>query len=93
MVIRNGFVASTALFRGNLRLRDVLISVGSGAPLAVRLKDTPSAQRIALGGVSGATTVRITIVSTYASVKTAVKGSPFDDAAVSEIQVIGVNGG
>ncbi|MHB8959456.1 MAG: NADase-type glycan-binding domain-containing protein [Candidatus Limnocylindrales bacterium] len=90
VVIRNGFQASTALYKGNLRLKDVQISVDGGAPLAVRLKDTTSAQKINLAPVAGATRVRITIVSTYPSVKTSVNGTPFDDAAVSEIGVLGV---
>ena len=90
VVIRNGFQASTALYKGNLRLKDVQISVDGGAPLAVRLKDTTSAQKIALTPAAGATHLRITIVSTYPSVKTSVGGTPFDDAAVSEIGVLGV---
>lgn len=90
VVIRNGFQASTALYKGNLRLKDVQISVDGGAPLAVRLKDTTNAQRINLTPVTGATRVRITIVTTYPSVKTSVNGTPFDDAAVSEIGVLGV---
>jgi hypothetical protein len=90
VVIRNGFQASTALYRGNLRLKDVQISVNGGASVAVRLKDTESAQTIDLAPVQGATHLRITIVSTYPAVKTAVIGTPFNDAAVSEISVLGV---
>jgi len=92
VVIRNGFGASTALFKGNLRLKNVLISVNGGADLPVLLKDTPNAQKISLGPLTGATNLRITIVDTYPSVKTAVSGSPFKDAAVSEISVLGVAG-
>ena len=93
VVIRNGFQASIALYKGNLRLKDVLISVNGAAPKAVRLADTLNAQRFSLGPVTGATTLRITIVTTYPSVKTAVKGTPFQDAAVSELNVMGVKGG
>jgi hypothetical protein len=93
LVIRNGYQASTALYKGNLRLKDIEVSIDGGPPIAARLKDTTKAQRIDLGQVSGATTVRITIKSTYASVKTAINGTPFDDAAVSEISVLGVPGG
>ena len=88
--IRNGFGASTALFKANLRLKNVLVSVDGGAPQAVLLKDTSGAQKIALATATGATTLRITIVDTYPSVKTAVSGSPFKDAALSEISVLGV---
>jgi len=93
LVVRNGFQASTALFRGNLRLKDVLISVDGGPGKPARLKDATGAQRVSLGGRSGASRVRITIVSTYSSVRTSVQGTPFDDAAVTEIQVLGVPGG
>jgi hypothetical protein len=93
VVIRNGFQASTALYKGNLRLKDVLISVNGGTPKAVRLADSVTPQKISLGSVTGATTLRITIVTTYPSVKTAVGGTPFQDAAVSEISVLGVKGG
>ncbi len=93
LVIRNGYQASNALYSGNLRLKDVLISVNGGKATKVRLADAKKAQTIDLGGVSGATTIRVTIVSTYPSKKTAVAGTPFDDAAISEIKVIGVAGG
>ena len=93
VVIRNGFQASTALYKGNLRLKDVLISVNGGAPKAVRLADSVNAQKISLGPVTAATNLRITIVTTYPSVKTAVRGTPFRDAALSEISVLGVKGG
>ncbi len=93
LVIRNGYQASTALYEGNLRLRDIQVAVDGGSPIAAHLDDTTKAQRIDLGGVSGATSVRITIVTTYPSVKTSVNGTPFDDAAVSEISVRGVPGG
>jgi hypothetical protein len=71
----------------------VLISVNGGTGVPARLKDTTKAQTIDLGELSGATSVRITIVSTYPASKTSVAGTPFDDAAVSEIRVIGVPGG
>jgi hypothetical protein len=93
LIIRNGYQASQALFRSNRRLKDVLVTVGDGKPIAVRLKDTTKAQEVDLAGVSGATRVRITIVSTYPSEQTSVEGSPFDDAALSEVSVLGVPGG
>ena len=56
------------------------------------LKDTAKAQSIAVAGGPGATTLRITILSTYAGSKTSAANTPFDDAAVSEIRVFGVSG-
>jgi hypothetical protein len=92
VVIRNGYGASDALYRGNKRLKDVLISVDGGEGQAFRLKDTSKAQSIAITGGPGATTLRITIVSTYPASKTSVANTPFDDTAVSEIRVFGVAG-
>jgi hypothetical protein len=93
LVIRNGYQVSQATFRGNRRLKDVLVTVDGGKAIPVRLKDTTKPQEVDLGGVSGATKVRITIVSTYAGEATSVEGTPFDDAAVSELTVLGVPGG
>jgi hypothetical protein len=93
LIIRNGYQASQALFRGNRRLKDILVTVNGGKAIPVRLKDTMKAQEVDLGGVTGASKVRITIVSTYPGEQTSVAGSPFDDAAVSEISVLGVPGG
>lgn len=90
--IRNGFDASTALYKGNLRLKDVQISIDGGTPVSIRLKDTSSWQRVDLPATAGATRLRITIVSTYPAVKTSVAGTPFDDAAVSEVGVLGIPG-
>ena len=92
IVIRNGYGASDALFNGNRRLKDVLISVDGGEGQPFRLKDTRKAQSIAIAGGPGATTLRITIVSTYPGRKTSIPKSPFDDAAVSEIRVFGLQG-
>jgi hypothetical protein len=92
LVITNGYNASKALFRGNLRLKDIAISVNGGAATKVRLRDTGSPQSVNIKDVSGATTLRITILSTYRSVKTSVAGTPFDDAALGEIVVYGVPG-
>ena len=93
LVIRNGYQASQAAYRGNRRLKDVLVSVDGAKAIPVRLKDTTKAQQVDLGGVTGATKVRITIVSTYAGQATSIQGTPFDDAAVSELSVLGVPGG
>ena len=93
LIINNGYGASTALYRGNLRPKKVQISIDGGTATVVTLKDTAKAQRISLGEHPGATRLRITIVSVYGSVKTSIAGTPFDDAAISEIGVIGLVGG
>ena len=93
VVLNNGYGASTALYKGNLRLKKIQISINGGTPKVVTLKDTAKDQLIALGEHPGANRLRITIVSTYGAVKTSVSGTPFDDAALSEIRVLGVTGG
>ena len=93
LVVRNGNQASAAAFKGYRRLKDVLVTVGDGKPIAFRLKDTMKAQQIDLGGVAGATSVRITIVSTYPGQATTAANTPTDDAGVSELSVLGVPGG
>jgi uncharacterized OB-fold protein len=93
ITIRNGYQASTPQYRANLRLKVIQISIDGGPPLTVTLKDATAVQRINLTPVTNATHVRITIVSTYPAVKTSVAGSPFKDAAVSEIGVLGVPAG
>ncbi len=93
LVVRNGNQASAAAFKGYRRLKDVLVTVGNGKAIAFRLKDTMKAQQIDLGGVAGATSVRITIVSTYPGQATTAANTPTDDAGVSELSVLGVPGG
>ena len=92
VVINNGYQLSVAAYQGNRRLKDIKITVDGGAPITVRLKDDPKAQRVDLGGIVGATTLRIEIVTTYDPKKTSYAGSPFDDASISEIALIGVPG-
>ena len=90
LVIHNGYQASNAAFLGNRRVKDIRITVDGGTPIEARLKDASKSQRVDLGGLPGGSTIRIEIVSTYGPKKTAYPGSPFDDAAISEIAVIGV---
>jgi hypothetical protein len=90
LLLTNGYNASRALYKGNLRLKDIDISINGGVPIHARLKDIATPQRIPVPPVDAATTIRITIVSTYPSVKTSVSGTPFDDAALGEIVVMGV---
>jgi hypothetical protein len=90
VLINNGYQLNVAAYQGNRRLRDIRVSVDGGLPISVRLKDDAKQQRIDLGGITGASRVRIEIVSTYAPKRTSYAGSPFDDAAVSEIAIVGV---
>jgi hypothetical protein len=92
LIIVNGYNASKALYRGNRRLKDIEVSINGGAPVKLRLDDAGAPQKLNIKDVAGATTLRITIVSTYGSVKTSVSGTPFDDAALGEIVVMGVPG-
>ena len=82
---------SRQLYRGNHRLKDIQISIDGGDAITARLKDVGTPQRIQVPPVDGATKVRITIVSVYPAVKTKEPGTPFDDAALAEIVVMGVN--
>lgn len=92
LVLTNGYNASQALYKGNRRLKDIAISVNGATVLEIRLKDTGKPQKINVKDVAGANTLRITILSTYASSKTSVSGTPFGDAALGEIEVMGVPG-
>jgi hypothetical protein len=93
VAVYSGYQLSHDAYLGNLRPKDVTVSVNGGAPLAFVLGDTELPQRVDVGDVPGATTVRITIVSTYDSQASAYPGSPYDDAAISEIRVFGTPGG
>ena len=64
LVVRNGYQASQAQFRGTRRPKDVLVTVNGGKAIPVSSRTSMKPQEIDLGGVSGATKVRITIVST-----------------------------
>jgi hypothetical protein len=92
VILTNGYNASKGLYRGNRRLKDVEIRVGDAQPMTYRLKDNGDPQKIDVKNVSGAVAVRITIVSTYPAEETSVAGTPFDDAALGEIEVMGVPG-
>jgi len=92
ITLYNGYELSEDAYLANLRLKDISVSVNGADPIAIQLKDAQGPQRFELGGIAGATAIRITIVSTYPSEKTAYPNSPFDDAALSEIVVEGVPG-
>ena len=93
VVVYSGYQLSHDAWLANLRPKDVTVSVDGGPPQAFVLLDTEQPQRIDVDDVAGATTVRITLVSTYESQASAYPGSPFDDAAISEIRAFGAPGG
>jgi Double zinc ribbon len=93
VVIYSGYQLSHDAFLANLRPKDVTVSVNGGTPQAFVLGDTELPQRVDFADVSGATTVRITLLSTYDSQASAYPGSPFDDTAISEIRAFGTPGG
>jgi hypothetical protein len=90
LVIWNGYQESEAAYFANRRVRDVRITFDTGQAFEARLEDTMEPFRVGVAGVTGATRVRIEIVTTYDPRATEYPGSPFDDCAVSEIQVLGV---
>jgi hypothetical protein len=90
ITLYNGYELSDDAYLANLRLKDITVSVNGGDPISIQLKDAQGPQRFELGAIAGATKIRITIVSTYASKKTAYPNSPFDDAALSEIVLEGL---
>src|SRR3954451_16338007 len=63
LILTNGYNASRQLYRGNHRLKDIQVSIDGGAPVARKLKDIGTPQRIEVPPVDGATKVKITIVS------------------------------
>ncbi len=93
VVIYSGYQLNHDAFRGNLRPENVLVSVNGGTPITFILADSEQPQRLDLDDTSGATTVRVEIVSSFDAVATAYPGSPFDDLAITEIRAFGSSGG
>lgn len=91
VVIFNGWQWKDDAFYANLRLRDIQILVDGAEVATATLEDAFGDQSVGIEGASG-TTVRVVIVSTYDSEARPnfSKNSPFDDAAVSEIQLFGI---
>ena len=83
-----GSQAASANYFGNLRPRHILVRFDSGSDRPFELKDVFKSQKIAVSGHVDSV-IRITIVDTYPSKKTTLSGSPFDDCAISEIQLNG----
>jgi hypothetical protein len=93
IVVYSGYQLSHDAYVANLRPKDVTVSVNGGTPQAFILGDTELPQRIDVEDVPGATTVRMTLVSTYDSQVSGYPGSPYDDTAISEIRAFGTPGG
>lgn len=93
LVLFNGWQWKDDAFYANRRLRDIQVLVDGAEAATATLEDTTGPQTVDLGGARGAS-IRIVIVTTYdseARPKFSAK-SPFDDAALSEIQVFGTPG-
>jgi hypothetical protein len=93
VVVYSGYQLSHDTYLANRRPKDVAVSVNGGSKVAFTLADSEQPQRLDVDDVTGATTVRLEIVTTYDPQKTAYAGSPFDDLAISEIRVFGGAGG
>jgi hypothetical protein len=83
-----GNQAGRANYDANLRPRNITIQADSGDAQPVMLQDVFGSQQINFVG-HVATRLRLTLVDTYAARKTSLKGSPFEDCAISEIQFFG----
>jgi ribosomal protein L40E len=93
VVIYSGYQLSHDAWLGNLRPQNVVVSVNGSGHDGFVLADSEQPQRLDIADTAGATTVRIEIVSAFASESTAYPGSPFDDLAISEIRLFGEAGG
>ncbi|HYC06471.1 MAG TPA: hypothetical protein VEG29_00970, partial [Candidatus Binatia bacterium] len=83
-----GSQAASANYFGNLRPHHITVRFDDGPDQPKTLKDEFSSQIINIAGHVDSV-IRITIVDTYPSKKTALSGSPFDDCAISEVQLNG----
>jgi hypothetical protein len=83
-----GSQAAQANYYGNLRPHHIEVKFDDGPAQPWELTDTFGPQVIKLSGHAD-TYVKFIIVDTYPSQKTALNGSPFDDCAISEIQLNG----
>jgi hypothetical protein len=91
--IWGGWQRDEPRFYGNHRPHNVTVSFDGGAPIPLALQDALGAQRVDIPpelGIVAATRVRITIVDTYPSRRTAAAGSPSKSVAISEIRLFGV---
>jgi hypothetical protein len=83
-----GSQTAKANYDGNLRPRHITVSADGGPGQKFELGDVFGQQEIAFSGPV-TSQLRITINDTYPSKKTSLQGSPFDDCAISELQVNG----
>ena len=80
--IANGYQKTDATFAGNVRLRRLRVSFSDSPPVEIELRDAKGFQDIILDRPSVLTSLRLTILSTYPE-------RQWDDAALSEVQVVG----
>jgi hypothetical protein len=90
LVVFNGWQWTDDSYFANLRLREIQVLVDDAEAAAVTLEDRTGGQEVALHGAVGSR-VRIVIASTYDSESRPEfsPDSPFDDAAISEIELYG----
>ena len=80
--IANGYQKSDATFAGNLRVRTLRVSFSDSDPVVVSLKETKGFQDITFSHPYVITSLRLTILATYPT-------HTWDDAALSEVQLVG----
>jgi hypothetical protein len=80
LTIRNGYDKSGDIYGKNSRVKDVELRFSTGEQLETTLKDTPGAQRVALGRPVQAKWVQLIIRSVY-------PGWKYTDTAINEVRV------
>jgi CheY-like chemotaxis protein len=91
--IWGGWQKSDPLYLGSHRPQNVTVSFDGGDPVPLELLDVRKPQGVDIPpelGIVRATRVRITIADVYPAQKTAAKGTPTKDVAISEIRLFGI---
>jgi hypothetical protein len=84
--IANGYQRTDATFAGNVRVRRLRVSFSDDSPpVEIELKDAKGFQDIIFNHPYVLTSLRLTILTTYPTRK-------WDDAALSEVQLVGYPG-
>ena len=91
--IWGGWQKSDPLYLGSHRPQNVTVAFDGGDPVPLELLDVRKPQGVDIPpelGIVRATRVRITIADVYPAQKTAAKGTPTKDVAISEIRLFGI---
>jgi len=91
--IWGGWQKSDPLYLGSHRPQNVTVSFDGGDPVPLELLDVRKPQGVDIPpelGIVRATRLRITIADVYPAQKTATKGTPTKEAAISEIRLFGI---